>query len=163
MRTSPTEVESQFPGEIKTDFSSAPAVVKRQLHTVANVNAICESKDEIQIWNDARAKHLEEYQNHFPFPNGTCEVSVLCAGRVVTLDLFDRSETFAVLWDRLSRGYFFDALRWPVGSSSPDAEPAERSLGQLAAQPQRRAAIGLGAEREINSTSRIGAALVYDS
>ncbi len=146
MRTGPTpKGDLQLLGEIETDFSPAPAVDKGRLHAGANVNAICGSKDDIQIWNDARAKHLEEYQSHFPLPKGTCEVLVPCAGRVVTLDLFDRSETFAVLWDRLSRGYFFDALRWPAGSSTPDAEPAERFLAHLAPQHQPRAAIGTAA------------------
>lgn len=163
MRTSPTpEGDLRLLGEIETDFSPAPAVDKGQLHAGADVNAICGSRDDIQIWNDPRAKHLEEYQNHLPLPKGTCEVLVPCAGRLVTPDLFNR-ETFAVLWDRLSWGCFFDALGWPVGSSSPDAELVERSLDRLASFARSKTAIGLGDELEINSTNGIGAALVYDS
>lgn len=165
MRASPApEGELKLVGAIETNFSSASAVDNDgQRHAGASINVTCGTKDDILKWNDARAKHLEEYQNHFSLPNGTCGVPILCAGRVVTLDLFDRPETFAVQWDRLSRAHFFDAIRWRVGSSSRDAEPVERFLDRLASFARSKTAIGLGDELEINSMNRVGAAMVHDS
>lgn len=112
----------------------------------------------------ARARQLDEFQRHFPLPNGTSGLLIVRAGRVASLELFDSPDTLSALWPRLSQAYFFDAIEWPIATpANPDTEPVERFLDHLAAHARPRVAIGLGDELEINSTSIIGSALIYDS
>lgn len=112
----------------------------------------------------ARATQLDEFQRHFPLPNGTSGALIVRAGRVASLELFDSADTLSALWPRLSQAYFFDALDWPLAApANPNSEPVERFLDHLAAHARPRVAIGLGDELEINGTNIIGSALIYDS
>ena len=85
---------------------------------------------------------------------------VCIGGRPVAADVFDRPETLAGLWPRLSRGYAVDALGAPEGEVSP--ADLERFVARVRdAKATSHEAVGLGTDVVLTAEGFVATALVW--
>jgi hypothetical protein len=116
---------------------------------------------------DDRRADLERLRAAFPAPGqGQTGVLAVSGGRVLALDVFDRPQTLASVWDRLVRGYAIDALAV--------AEPADREADVLAGrafltdagatgnEATAHEGVGLGIDVLITSPATVTSALTWE-
>jgi len=110
---------------------------------------------------DRRAA-IEETLRAFPGPRaGQVGVVACVGGRPVALDVFDRPETLAPLWERLVRGYAMDAIgAEPEPSGRADVDRFLEAAA--AADATEHDGVGLGTEVVLTSPEVVGSALVWE-
>ncbi|NLE38478.1 MAG: hypothetical protein GX621_10685, partial [Pirellulaceae bacterium] len=107
-------------------------------------------------------EELQGYHAEFSLPEHTAGVVVTTGSRIIGMDLFDSSETLSAVWDRLSRAYFFDALRGRKQDCRASRSAVEQFLARIAGHARRRfPAAGMGDELEIAADGIVGAALLH--
>jgi hypothetical protein len=86
---------------------------------------------------------------------------VCVGGRPVAADVFDRPETLAGLWPRLSRGYAVDALGAPEREVSP--ADLDRFLARVQdADATSHEGVGLGSDVVLTADGFVATALVWE-
>jgi hypothetical protein len=109
-----------------------------------------------------RGRELDEIVAAIGSPRpGQIGAIVCIGGWPVAADVFDRPETLAGLWPRLSRGYAVDAL----GAPSAEVSPAEleRFLAHVRdADATSHEAVGLGMDVVLTAEGFVASALVWD-
>ncbi len=98
-----------------------------------------------------------------PLP-GQRGVATAIGGRVVSIDLFDRSTTLAAYWSTLVQGYALDAVGLSVASVAP---PGRRAVVKTfdalrSARTRQVPGVGLGDEIHATSSSLVAGALVWE-
>ena len=98
----------------------------------------------------------------FSLPETAAGAVVAHGEHIVGMDLFDSHETFATLWERLRRSYYFDVLRGRQKQGKPGSHLVREFLNRIASFGRRRVvAAGMGEELEISGEGIVGAALLY--
>lgn len=115
---------------------------------------------------DDRRADLDAIRAAFPAPTPAQSGVLAVAGRrVLALDVFDRPETLASVWDRLVRGYAVDALGVPEPADRDADELAGRRFVAEAGSPGNEATshegVGLGIDVVITSPDTVAGALTW--
>lgn len=106
---------------------------------------------------------LDELRSRFGYVKGAIGAVVALGGRIVCLDLFDKSATCQKVWDRLLSGVLLDSLECPRADRQAGAAEVERFLAELTTSPWQSAdAAGEGQEFRSTTDKRAAAsALCY--
>jgi hypothetical protein len=143
--------------------SYAPAKLRRALK--ASVGRSVKDKrghraDQGEIWEEVEALHcamgvesassamsdafvsyqdrIDEYRDALKYVDGACGLAVGVAGRIVSVDFFDKPATCQRIWDRLLSGVVFDALSAPTTdheATAADVEAMLSAAGDFSWQP----------------------------
>jgi len=70
----------------------------------------------------------EDFRQRLRYEPGSRGLVAALGGRVVMLELYDRAETCARMWDRLLSGLVLEALSTPLAENPVEAEAVERLL-----------------------------------
>jgi hypothetical protein len=116
---------------------------------------------------DDRRADVERIRAAFPAPaHGQTGVLAVTDRHVLALDLFDRPETLASVWDRLVRGYAVDALTVSEPPERSDDEQAAHGFLALVGAPDNEVTshegVGLGIDVLITSPTTVTNALTWD-
>src|SRR5204863_4244462 len=97
-------------------------------------------------------------------PAGCNGVAFAVGGRIAGADLFDKSETLAKLWPKLTRAYTLDALehRESAGPVVTAAAVQQWLHGGAQAQAEPFKSPGLGYDVRLTGAGVVGAGLVLD-
>jgi hypothetical protein len=147
----------------RADQSAVWADVERKR---AQLGAKTSPTDAMRDAYDDRRADLERLRAAFPAPApGQSGVLAVAGGRVLALDLFDRPETLASVWDRLVRGYAVDALTLAEPRDREADVPAARAFLTDAAATGNDATchegVGLGIDVLITSPATVTSALTW--
>jgi len=116
----------------------------------------------LRDYYEDRRGDLEAMLKGLPGPEeGQTGVAACVAGKPMAVDAFDRTETLARLWPRLTSGYAADAL----GRSevAPERGAVERFLAQVGAgEVSSHEGVGLGIDVFLTSSSSVGSALFWE-
>lgn len=127
----------------------------------ANVHSPTDAMHEIF---EKREDDLRSYADKFPYPKGASGCVVAIGGRFAAVDLFDKAETLAKVWERLLGGYILDAI---VASNGRDAafpeEMAEKLMAQVRdCQGREYPTVGLGKDLRFDDAGVCGSLLAYE-
>jgi hypothetical protein len=143
--------------------SYAPAKLRRTLKASVGRSAVGmrgHRADQGEVWGEVEALHsamgvesassamsdafigyqdrIDEYQDSLKYVDGACGLAVAVAGRVVSVDFFDKPATCQRVWDRLLTGVVFDALaaeKTDLEASTADVEALLVAAGDFTWQP----------------------------
>lgn len=120
-----------------------------------------------EAMSDIYERHLssiEDYVRAFRPAAGQVGAVFAIAGRPFGLDIFDSSEPFEALLDKLVRSYALDAIDTSgEPATAPELQPPEDFLAAVtAAKTETYPAVGLGEDVRLEGTNLVGAALVAD-
>jgi len=117
-----------------------------------------------QVYVD-RSKQLEEIQQQLTVPERACGAVFAINGQICGVDLFDKHETLAKLWNKLLRAYALDALE----DAKQDAPvlAAEQVRQWLQTAPAAKSQVfkspGVGEDVRLESAQLVGAGLVLET
>jgi len=115
---------------------------------------------------DVHRQMVEDLQCKLRCPEGASGIAVAIGGKIVGIDLFDRSETLAKLWDRLVQGIALDALESCDRECQPDGSSISVKLYKMKAARWQKVepAVGLGeAYRARDNDETLATALMVDN
>ena len=108
---------------------------------------------------------MGDFRVNIPYVEGACGVAFAVAGKIVSLDLFDKIETCRKVWDRLMTGMVVEALETPAAetSSTPSSQDVSALINRWReAPPKPVPAVGEGEELRYESLAPTHAsALVF--
>ncbi len=171
---------------LEVKYCAPPALRARNMRAVQHNRAArgAAESDQEAVWNEvarnldqrkvrsntvsladglrAAESQVEGYRQRLRRPEHSSGVLVAQGGRILGLDLFDSPGMLAVVWERLSGAYFFEASAGPDCEAETSLEAARQFLQRIAACARPRVGtLGLGEEYEIVGQGVVGSALVY--
>jgi hypothetical protein len=116
-----------------------------------------------QSYEDHNAR-LRDFLGQLSISPECCGVAFVVAGRMVGVDLFDRSATLAQLWPKVARAYAIDVMEEKAAPVAPlPVEAVQRWLQTASeAQTQSYKSPGLGYDVRLKNDRVIGASLMVD-
>lgn len=107
---------------------------------------------------------LEQFRDKLAYVEGATGLAVAVAGKIVSVDLFDRPTTCRKVWARLLTGVVMDALEAGQADGGAVSADVQGLLTQLRAMPwQQTPAVGAGEEyRSDTDDGKHASALVHD-
>lgn len=154
-------------GEARSDQGEVWDFVQMKLHQMDAASPTMSMHDGIE----QRRTTIQDYVNAMVYPAGARGVIASIDGRFAAMDLFDRPETLARLWQRLMSGYALDAIGRPGAEPGAKAESSGGDEGDGAAKLLSHVAgitcaafksPGLGHDWRFESAEAVGQALVVD-
>jgi hypothetical protein len=112
----------------------------------------------------AHRDRLDEFARRLRYAEGASGLAVAVAGRVVSVDLFDKPGTCGKVWHRLLTGVVLDALEAGPAEGQVVPDQVREALAHLRAAPwQQTQAVGVGEEyRSDTGDGRHASALVLN-
>ncbi len=127
---------------------------RRVWDEVSRQQAALGASSETHAMSDTYLAHEHrqaEFQERLQYVEGACGLAVALGGKVVALDLFDKTDTCRNVWQRLLSGYVLDALEEAAEMDPPKATEVEQLLETTAASPwQQSESVGEGEEYRAN-------------
>ena len=150
-------------GEARSDQSRVWEEVACLSHETAVNSATSAMSDVVKQHRGT----IDGYVNALKYPEGSCGIIAAINGRFVALDLMDRAQTLAAIWDRLLSGYSMDALmnsQDKEAAGAFTAKGAKALLEHLAEIPCKPCpTVGLGEDWRFEAADVLGQALIVDN
>jgi hypothetical protein len=114
---------------------------------------------------DTHRGAVEDLRGRLQYAEGASGIAVALDGRVISIDLLDKAETLAKIWDRLAQGIVLDALEVRgTGCPATDTSGSVRLyMDKMRSVTWHQAdSVGLGERYHARDHGMLAAALVMD-
>ena len=136
--------------------------VQRQMNSLGSVSETMAMSDTYETHGD----QVAEYKANVPYVDGAVGLAVAVAGKLVSVDLFDKPATYRKVWSRLLTGSIMDALEAAESDAVVGPDAIEQTVGNLRNAPWRQAEpVGTGSEylAELDGTRHASALTLGES
>jgi hypothetical protein len=117
--------------------------VGRQMESLGSFSATGAMADTYE----AHQGRLAEYRDRLKYVEGATGLAVAVSGKLVSVDLFDKSSTCRKVWDRLLTGVVMDALEAGPSGKGVESADVQGLLAVLRSAPWKQSpAVGAGEE-----------------
>ncbi|MGE3316050.1 MAG: DUF6569 family protein [Planctomycetaceae bacterium] len=145
-------------GEVRADQGEVWSHVDRMLHAS---NCPSETNSYSEAFRSSR-ESIDHSLEKLSCPDGAVGLAVVIAGKLASVDLFDKPETLQRFWKRIVPGALMASryLKPDTGDSIPDL--LQTMADELQRPAPSGAKIGIGSHFELKGSKSLGTALVHE-